>query len=108
MSLHIFHDRVSGVYCHGVWYKCKPGSFLVDAYEVQIDGGEKDILSGECYPANWVYMHHLRPEGHCSYLGASWIDPQTQERVSVYMNDISAFKETGERKFRATRHPCED
>ena len=96
MSLHVFHERISGVYCHDTWYKCKPGSFTVDAYEIQVSGEQKDAGTKGFDRCDWVLMSEYHPDVNQACSGASWIDPKTGERVSVFMSEITAFKEIAE------------
>jgi len=95
MSLHIHHSNIVGVYCHGVWYKCLKGSFCVDAFEIQIYGDKRDVTSSKGSPdCDWIFMSKLHPEVPQAFSGASWIDPKTNEFVSVFLYDIKAFKES--------------
>ena len=96
MSLHVFHEHISGVYCHDTWYKCKPGSFEVDAYEVQVSGEQKDAGTKGFDRCDWVLMSEYHPDVNQACSGASWIDPKTGERVSVFMSEITAFREVAE------------
>ncbi len=94
MSLHIHHDSIVGVYYHGDWHKCVKGSFVSDAFEVQIYGDKKDADRSSGSPDyDWIFMCELHPEVPQGYTGASWIDPETGERVSVFMYDIKGFRE---------------
>lgn len=94
MSLHIHHCNIVGVYCHGVWYECVKGSFGCDAFEVQIYGDIKDLDTKEGSPArDWIVMGEVHSEVPCASTAAYWIDPETDERVSVFMYDIKAFRE---------------
>lgn len=94
MSLHIHHDTIVGVYCHGAWYKCKKGSFCSDAFEVQVEGSKYDIDCESFRQDDWIFMCDIHGEVPFSAIGASWVDPATQERVSVFMHDIKAFRES--------------
>lgn len=92
MSLHIHHDSIVGVYCHGAWYKCVKGSFCCDAFKVQIHGDKNDIDTDKGSPEwVWIIMGEVHSEVPSGSTGASWIDPKTNERVSVFMYDIKVF-----------------
>tara|TARA_B100001093_G_C26820295_1_gene1011579 strand:- start:484 stop:783 length:300 start_codon:yes stop_codon:yes gene_type:complete len=94
MSLHIYHDSIVGVYCHGTWYKCVKGSFCCDAFEVQIYGDKNDADTDEGSPDwDWIFMGEVHSEVPRGSTGASWIDLKTGERVSVFMYDIKGFRE---------------
>ena len=94
MSLHIYHDSIVGVYCHGTWYKCVKGSFCCDAFEVQIYGDKNDADTDKGSPDwDWIFMGEVHSEVPCGSTGASWIDLKTGERVSVFMYDIKGFRE---------------
>lgn len=94
MSLHIHHSNIVGVYCHGVWYKCLKGSFGSDAFEVQIHGDKSDLMTDKgSLDYDWVFMGQLHSEVPEGFNGATWIDSETGERVSVFMHDIKAFRE---------------
>ena len=95
MSLHIHHNDIVGVYCHGVWYKCLKGSFCVDAFEIQIHGDKNDLMTDKgSLDFDWVFMSELHAEVPQACSGASWIDPKTDERVNVFLYDIKAFRES--------------
>lgn len=94
MSVHLYWGTVTGVYCHGVWYKCKKGSFGADAYELQIYGSDLDLDTNKGSPVHdWIFMSELHPEIPLSHTAAFWTDPVTNERITVFMHDITAFKD---------------
>jgi hypothetical protein len=41
-------------------------------------------------------MSEYHPDVNQACSGASWIDPKTGERVSVFMSEITAFREVAE------------
>ena len=94
MSLHIHHDNIVGVYCHGVWYECVKGSFACDAFEIQIYGDINDVNTDKGSPScDWIFMGEVHSEVPHASTGASWIDPKTNERVIVFIYDIKGFRE---------------
>jgi len=94
MSLHIHHDSIVGVYCHGVWYECVKGSFTCDSFEVQVYGDKHDIDLESYRQNDWVFMCDIHSEVPHACTGASWIDPKTNERLAVFMYDIKGFRES--------------